>query len=93
MTSEHLHKAIVVQDVQKLESILDGKSVCSLTWMKVCNTVIHVKYFSRRDQVNIDATDKYGFSPLMQAAQKGFMEWALALTKILAWEEDYRYMY
>ena len=35
MTSEHLHKAIVVQDVQKLESILDGKWVSAVVSCKV----------------------------------------------------------
>lgn len=29
----------------------------------------HVLFFS---EVNIDVTDKYGFTPLMQAAQKGY---------------------
>ena len=27
------------------------------------------------DHIPIDAADKYGFSPLMQAAQKGFLEY------------------
>lgn len=45
--------------------------------------------FFHRDPVNIDATDKYGFSPLMQAAQKGFMEWVLLISDLSFEEIDW----
>lgn len=49
LTGEHVHKAIMKQDVSDLKRALDSG-------------------------VKPDIPDKYGFTPLMQAAQKGYIE-------------------
>lgn len=50
LTGEHLHRAILKQDIEEIEKILDT------------------------GDVKIDVPDKYGFTGLMQASQKGFAE-------------------
>ncbi|KAL5017563.1 hypothetical protein ScPMuIL_007152 [Solemya velum] len=51
VTGEHLHKAIIRQDIPGIEDILENH-----------------RY------VKIDVPDKYGFSGLMQASQKGYLD-------------------
>lgn len=59
-TGEHLHKAILLQNLQMMEEILDSGNIRDLM---------------------VDSPDKYGFSPLMQASQKGYIDFIEVLVK------------
>ncbi|KAJ8317104.1 hypothetical protein KUTeg_005008 [Tegillarca granosa] len=50
LTGEHLHKAIIRQNLPEIERILDT------------------------GEVKVDVPDKYGFTGLMQASQKGYLD-------------------
>lgn len=57
LTGEHLHKAIILQDIGQLQKVLEAK------------------------EANVDTPDKYGYTPLMQAAQKGYLDMMELLIK------------